>query len=122
VQNAINWFEIPAKDFKRATKFYGTILGTELQHVPMGPNEMGFFPSEQGGVGGAVVAGPESHPAQGGTCVYLNANPDLTAVLGRIAGAGGTVIVPKTPISPEFGFFALFKDTEGNIVGLHSMQ
>ena len=120
MKNAINWFEIPASDFGRATKFYATILGVELQHVPMGPNQMGFFPADQGGVAGAVVAGPEAQPGQGGATVYLNANPDLTAVAGRIQSAGGHVIVPKTPISPEYGFFALFKDTEGNIVGLHS--
>ena len=120
MKNAINWFEIPAKDFARATRFYGAVVGAPLQHVPMGPIDMGFFPADEGGVGGAVVCGPDAHPAQGGTLVYLNANPDLSGALGRVAAAGGTVIVPKTEISPEFGFFALFTDTEGNTVGLHS--
>ena len=120
MKNAINWFEIPAADFGRATKFYAKVLGVELQHVPMGPNQMGFFPADQGGVGGAVVAGPDAHPGQGGATVYLNANPDLAVAAGRVESAGGHVIVPKTPISPEYGFFALFKDSEGNIVGLHS--
>lgn len=118
--NAINWFEIPAKDFPRATKFYSAVMGTTLQYVPMGGNEMGFFPTDVGGVGGAVVAGPESRPASGGTTVYLNANPDLAVALGRVEDAGGTIVVPKTAISPEYGFFAVFMDTEGNRVGLHS--
>jgi predicted enzyme related to lactoylglutathione lyase len=120
VKNAINWFEIPATDFKRATGFYGKLFGADLHHVKMGEADMGFLPADREGVGGAVICGPDARPAQGGVTVYLNANPDLSAVLARVAPAGGTVLVPKTPISPEFGFFAIFTDTEGNTIGLHS--
>ncbi len=31
--NAINWFEIPVKDFNRAKKFYDTILGAKSQVI-----------------------------------------------------------------------------------------
>jgi len=30
--------------------------------------------------------------------------------------------VPKTQISPQYGFMGAFIDTEGNWVGLHSMH
>jgi predicted enzyme related to lactoylglutathione lyase len=43
-------------------------------------------------------------------------------MLTRAEAAGGTVEVPKTEIGNDFGFFAHFIDTEGNKVGLHSMQ
>ena len=59
-------------------------------------------------------------PSRAGTLVYLNADPDLAVVLGRIEKAGGQVLVPKTQISPEFGFMAVFVDCEGNRVALHS--
>jgi predicted enzyme related to lactoylglutathione lyase len=42
-------------------------------------------------------------------------------VLQRIPKAGGTVVKPKFSIG-QHGFIALFKDTEGNVVGLHSMK
>jgi predicted enzyme related to lactoylglutathione lyase len=32
--NAINWFEIPAKNFDRAKSFYETVLGIKIQLVP----------------------------------------------------------------------------------------
>lgn len=118
--NAINWFEIPAADFERALRFYGAVLGASITRHKMGDADMGFLPADRDGVGGAIVAGPDAHPGPGGALVYLNANPDLSVALGRVTAAGGSVLVPKTEISPEFGFFALVKDTEGNVVGLHS--
>jgi len=54
--------------------------------------------------------------------VYLNGGADLALMLARVEGAGGSIAVPKTEIGSDFGFFAYFIDTEGNRVGLHSMQ
>ena len=30
-QDALTWFEIPATDFRRATRFYETVLGASLK-------------------------------------------------------------------------------------------
>ena len=122
MQHAINWFEIPAKDFKRATAFYQAVLGATFHTMNMFGTDMAMLPAdlEQGGVGGAIACGPDYAPASSGALVYLNCNPDLAPALARVEKAGGKVIVPKTQISPEFGHFALFIDTEGNKVGLHS--
>lgn len=119
--HALGWFEIPVSDFDRAKRFYSAIFDFEMPEMTMGPCRMGFLLHEQGqGVGGAIVAGEGYVPSQAGSLVYLAGGADLSVVLGRVAGAGGTVLVPKTPITPEYGFFAYFLDTEGNKVGLHS--
>lgn len=60
-------------------------------------------------------------PGGGGTIVYLNVEGDLDGVLERIADAGGKVVRERLPIPPH-GFIAIFEDTEGNVVGLHSMS
>jgi len=73
------------------------------------------------GVGGAIVLGEGYTPAQQGTIIYLPGGDDLTAVLARVEPAGGTIVVPKTEIGGDFGFYAHFIGTEGNKVGLHSM-
>jgi predicted enzyme related to lactoylglutathione lyase len=120
--NAISWFEIPVSDFDRAKEFYGTIFDFDMPVMDMGPTRMGFLLSEQGvGVGGAIVHGEGAVPSSTGSLVYLNGGADLSVVLGRVTGAGGSIIVPKTDIGSGFGNFALFIDTEGNKVGLHSM-
>jgi hypothetical protein len=125
-RNAINWFEIPSVDFDRAVKFYSTILGAPLHvmHMESGatnePLPMGLLPADDGKVGGAVVHMPEHKPATAGPLLYLNANPDLQTVLDRVVPAGGALIMGKTKISDEIGYMAIFIDSEGNHMALHS--
>lgn len=119
-RNAINWFEIPSTDFGRATKFYESILGVTMHKMSMGGAEMGFLPADDGKVGGAIVCHKDVKPSADGTMVYLNCHPDLSDVLGRIEKAGGKVVIPKTQVNPEIGYYAVFFDTEGNKVALHS--
>ena len=40
--------------------------------------------------------------------------------LDRVEQAGGKIYQEKTEISPEHGFMAVFIDSEGNRVALHS--
>lgn len=123
--NAISWFEIPATDLDRATKFYEAIFGISL--IPMDlPNiKMRMFPIDDPmtGIGGAVVDSGGFHKPSisDGPLIYLNGNPDVQIVLDKVVAAGGSVMVPKTEISPEYGFMAVIADTEGNRVGLHSI-
>jgi len=116
--NSINWFEIPVKDFNRAKKFYGTIFGIEMHEEMMGPHQMGFFPG--GGVSGAIVKSDGYEPSMDGTLIYLAAGEDLSGVMSKINEAGGKVLQPKTKVTDEIGFIAIFVDTEGNKVALHS--
>lgn len=121
--NAVNWIEIPVADFERAKKFYSTIYDYEMPEYPMGEHHrMGILLYEQSkGVGGAIVQGEGYVPSDTGTKPYLNGGADLNTVLSRVAAAGGIVVMEKTSIG-ENGFMALFNDTEGNLVALHSMQ
>jgi predicted enzyme related to lactoylglutathione lyase len=43
-------------------------------------------------------------------------------VLGKVAEAGGKVIMEKTNIGQNLGYWAIIHDTEGNRVALHSMN
>lgn len=123
VKDAISWVEIPVSDFTRAKNFYQTIFDYEMPEMDMGPIKMGIFLSDRdNGVGGAICYGEGYTPAgHNGTKAYLNGGADLNTVLNRVSAAGGTVVVPKTAIAPEMGYFAFFTDSEGNVVGLHSM-
>ncbi|RQO31481.1 hypothetical protein DBR32_05845 [Taibaiella sp. KBW10] len=122
MEHLINWFEIPATDINRAISFYTSILDTKIEEADMFGTKMGFFPSDGQNVSGAIVQGPDYLPATTGVVAYLNGGKDLQAILDKIAPNQGTVIVPKTEISPEMGYFAMFIDTEGNKMALHSPQ
>jgi len=123
LKSAINWFEIPATNFERAVRFYSKIYAFDMPTRDMGHINMGFFQHEPGaGTGGAVVCGDGCIPSQSGSKLYLNGGSDLNTVLNRVEDAGGTVVVGKKEISPEIGYFAIFVDTEGNRIYLHSMN
>jgi len=120
MQNLLNWFEIPAIDFNRAVAFYRAVLALEIHETEMYGTKMGLFPMDGQNVSGAVVQGDGYTPAKEGTLVYLNGGNDLQTVLNRVEQNQGTIIVPKTQISEEMGYFAIFLDTEGNKMGVHS--
>jgi predicted enzyme related to lactoylglutathione lyase len=120
-QNAVNWFELYVTDFNRAKQFYETTLKTTLPETEMESCRMGIFPfDEKQGIGGAITQMNGMTPGAGGTLVYLNVEGDLDGVLQRATANGGAVIKPRLSIG-EHGFIGIIKDTEGNVVGLHSM-
>ena len=125
MKNAISWFEIPATNLDRATTFYETIFGVSLAVMDMPNIKMRMFPLDDmmNNVGGAVVDSGGFHKpsATDGPLIYLNGNPDVQHILDKVDAAGGKILVPKTEISPEYGFMAVIIDTEGNRVGLHSV-
>jgi predicted enzyme related to lactoylglutathione lyase len=121
-RSALAWFEIPCADLDRGQKFYETLLGIGMKQEDFGdPNDvMCVFPAERPGIAGALVKRAFQRPSDQGTMIYLSCDGVLDETIGRVAGAGGSVIVPKTQISGGFGHFACIRDSEGNHVGLHS--
>ena len=105
-----------------SVKFYQTVLGIAIEEMEMDGNQMGVLPNDEGTVNVVLVKGNDYKPTTDGAVLYLNAGNDLQPMLDKVAQNGGQVIVPKTEISPEMGYFALFIDTEGNKLGLHSAQ
>lgn len=117
----ISWFEIPAVNFQQAVNFYNQIYGIEMEQNFDGNYAMAFFPAKEG-IGGAIVAGPGSTPSDTGPLLYLNGGKDLNSILKKVEKAGGRVVMPKTLINEESGYFAIFIDSEGNKLALHSKQ
>ena len=125
--NPVVWFEIYVQDMPRAQAFYEQVLAKKLDALPMPEGDesglqMLAFPAEMenGGAGGALVK-MEGVPSGGmGTLVYFGCE-DCAVEQGRVEKAGGKVHQAKFSMG-EFGHCALIVDTEGNMVGLHSMK
>ncbi len=120
--HVINWFEIPVLNFDRAKKFYEDILNCKIDLQQWGAYQMGFFPYQRGDIGGAIVNGEGYAPSDKGTLIYLNGGEDLNNILSRVESSGGKIIVPKSLINEDIGFFGVFTDTEGNKIALHSSK
>jgi predicted enzyme related to lactoylglutathione lyase len=83
--------------------------------------EMWAFPMsmEGSGAAGALVK-MAGCPSGGSTLVYFSCD-DCSVEAKRAATHGGEVFKGKMSIG-EYGFIAMVVDTEGNMIGLHSMQ
>ena len=120
--NILNWFEIPVNDLQRAKQFYERIFLIQMQEDIVMGMEMALFPSQHGNgkVGGALVKSELHKSNTEGVLIYLNADPDLSIVLQRIEEEGGIILMYKTMLTEDAGFIAIFLDTEGNRIALHS--
>jgi len=119
--NYISWFEIPALNFERAVNFYNNIYQIIMETNAMNGYTMAFFPTVAG-VGGAIICGEGSEPSDKGALLYLNGGEDLDNVLNRVESSGGRILLSKQQINEDAGYFALFIDTEGNKLALHSIK
>ena len=123
-KNAVSWFEIPVNDLDHAQKFYEAIFNIQMIPLDMPQIKMRMFPiADDANVGGAICQrGDFYEPStKSGPLIYLNGNPDVQIILDRVEAAGGEIIIPKTKISEEQGYMAVFLDNEGNRLALHSM-
>ena len=121
MNNLVVWFDIPVKNLDRAMKFYSTVMSVELKSMEIGPNKQANFPFVPGVASGALKESKGNEPSATGLMVYLNGGEDLSIPLERVEAAGGTIFKSKTRLG-ENGFMAIFKDTEGNHVALHSRK
>lgn len=115
-------FEIPATDVSRAIAFYKAILDINIEFYDMGAMQMGVFPYQNQMVTGLIIQGEGYTPAANGITIYLNAGDNLQPILDKVTQNGGQIIIPKTEHGDGSGYFAIFLDSEGNKMGLHSLN
>lgn len=121
--NVAVWFELPVTDMQRAQTFYRNVLDADFKNEETNGFQMAIFNAETCAVSGMLVLSEQYRPSQTGAVVYFNGGENLSVPLDKAAQNGGSVLMPKTPIHDgECGYFALFLDSEGNRVGLHSLN
>jgi uncharacterized protein len=123
--NVPAWFEIPVADIDRAQKFYEDLLGVRMKRQRyMGDTDQAVFPN--GGPdhasGALVQANADCAPSQAqGSIVYLSVT-DIRPLLARAVELGGEVLLPLTPIADAPVVIGHIRDSEGNRVGLASVE
>lgn len=121
-KNIVSWFEIYVTDMQRAKTFYEAVFNTQLEKLETEGMEYQMFPYQEGGEGsgGALVKMAGVPVGAGGTMVYLSCE-DCAVEESRIVPNGGEILKEKFAIG-ENGFISIAKDSEGNVIGLHSMK
>lgn len=123
--NPVAWFEIYVNDLSRAQKFYEEVFQMQMFPLPSPTEdkiEMIAFPyeMESEATSGALVKMEGFEAGSSATIIYF-ASEDCITEESRVEAAGGKIFKPKMSIG-EYGFISLLVDTEGNMIGLHSLK
>jgi predicted enzyme related to lactoylglutathione lyase len=108
-------FEVPVDDPDRAEKFYADAFGWTFNRFEGAPQYYGLATTGEDadlGINGALYQRGDMNQ------VTLTMSVDSIEEAGaRIAAAGGELVADKVPI-PNIGYFAMYKDTESNVLGI----
>jgi uncharacterized protein len=121
-QNPVGWFEIYVQDMRRAKAFYETVFDVQLSKLDSPGLEMWAFPMEReaAGAAGALVHMPGFPSGRNSVLVYFVCT-DCAEEARKAERAGGKIEKAKFAIG-QYGYISLVLDTEGNMIGLHSMR
>jgi uncharacterized protein len=117
-----HYVSIPCGDLARAIVFYHEVTTLELRVNPNVPFPMAYLVDADGNYPGHLFKMDGYAPGAAGPIVYLKIDEDLDDTLARVNAAGGHTLMPKRAIGPGKGYWALFIDSEGNRLALHSDQ
>ncbi|WP_298487809.1 VOC family protein [uncultured Maribacter sp.] len=120
MKSFISIFEIPATEITRAIHFYKAILEINIEKMEFPEMQMGIFPYEGQMVTGVIMKAEGYTPSANGVTIYLNGGNNLQIILDKVEKNGGKILVPKSLHADESGYYAIFLDSEGNKIGLHS--
>ena len=120
-RNPVGWFEIYVDDLAHAQTFYEKLFEVKLQALDSPVIKMMAFPMQGDlpGCTGALVKMQGGRPTGNAVIIYFSC-ADCAVHARRAAESGGKIFKEKFSIG-NYGFIALIHDTEGNMIGLHSM-
>lgn len=121
MHNPVGWFEIYVQDMARAKRFYHEVFDANFIRLQGDGVDVESFEMHDGahGISGALVQMEGFPSGQNSVLVYFICD-DCAQQVAKATMAGGRLVKPKTSIG-QYGHIALVNDTEGNLIGLHSM-
>jgi predicted enzyme related to lactoylglutathione lyase len=122
MNNLVSWFEIYVQDMERAKAFYEAVFDIELTKLEGTEFEMWAFPMHQdaSGATGSLVK-IKGYPSGANSVLVYFLCADCAVEAEKAVRAGGQIETGKKSVG-QYGYIALVIDTEGNVIGLHSMQ
>lgn len=122
--NRVVHFEIQAENIERAAKFYRDVFGWTIEKW----EGMEYWmimtaekDSKEPGINGGLLPRKGGAPVEGAAVnayVCTMQVDNIDDIIKKIEAAGGTLALPKFAF-PGMAWQAYYKDTEGNIFGIH---
>jgi len=113
--NPVVHWEFWSKDPEKVSQFYAKVFDWKIQNIP----ELNYRMVDTGGgagINGGIMKPDKSGPWPGNMAFYIDVE-DLDAYGKKIIDAGGKIMVEKQEV-PGMGFFSLFEDPEGRMLGI----
>ena len=111
------YFEMPADDVERAKRFYESVFDWKIDYIPR--IDYHSVQTKEGGYG--IDGGLVKRKAVGQPIMNYVRVMSIEECQERILNNGGTIVLQRQEV-PGFGAYAIFRDTEGNLVGLHERE
>ncbi len=118
--NTVSYFEMGGRNAAKLKQFYADLFGWSINKFAP-PDAMGeYFHIEgsEGGIAGGIMQTSGEMPPNY-VMVYVSVD-DLQASLDKAESLGGEVLVQPFDIPGGMGQIAVFRDPEGNVMGLHN--
>ena len=107
--------EIYADDLSDTMLFYSELFDWDVRTEMKG---YGMWKDGMGVEGGFTTTGK---PNTTGNTIYLKVD-SMEDTLAKLKERQVEIVQEKTQISPDFGYYSLFRDPGGNIIGLWSRK
>ena len=112
--NPFQHFELFATDYDRAKNFYETMFGWEFNFFP----EFNYALISTGGIpGGGIAVIKNQDDCKTGMSITVQ---NMAELLEKVRELGGEVIIERTQLGGNNGWYAAFKDLSGNTIGMWS--
>ncbi len=118
--NPVVHFEIAGPDGPALQQFYHDLFGWKIDALGEEMRNYGLVYANEGGIGGGLFPTTDDMPARSYVTFYVQV-VDLHGALDKVAGMGGSTIMPPMKIAPGMGSIAMFGDPAGNTIGLYSL-
>lgn len=120
--NRVVHFEIHADDVERAKKFYQEVFGWEITQWADQPYWMVMTApkgSTEPGINGGMLKRPPEFAGTGVNAFVCTMQvDDIDATIAKLESLGSAVVKPKFAYE-SMAWQAYYKDTEGNVFGIH---
>jgi predicted enzyme related to lactoylglutathione lyase len=108
----VRHFELPGDDLARAKNFYKKLFGWKFEKVP----KWDYWMIKTGGEDAIYGGLTKREKSRKAVVNYIDVD-SVEKCSVKIEKTGGKILVPKMPVK-GWGYYAIFKDTEDNILGI----
>ncbi|MBT3982306.1 MAG: VOC family protein [Bacteriovoracaceae bacterium] len=116
---SIVYLEIPAPEPKRSAEFYQSLFGWDVSSSNLTDKQYWIFRCGEGQLMGAFDS--TKVVSSDGVILYIKVD-DIERALAKINSQGGETISGRSEIGGGFGYSAMFRDPNGNTIGLWAKE